>query len=174
MTEADCEAVSEVRVSGWRFAYRGLLPHWYLSAMDVAADAAARREHLARSDGRTVDLVAERAGSVVGWACFGPDRFEGAAPDGAELYALYVRPEVVGTGVGRALMAEVTARAEARGYREMALWVLKDNALGRRFYEKAGFAPDGVEEPWHVAGVTLVEIRCTRPLTRPLTPPAGR
>ncbi|WP_228973661.1 GNAT family N-acetyltransferase [Streptomyces sp. DH12] len=165
MVETDCPAVARVRVAGWRSAYRGLLPVAYLAALDVEEDTAARREQLARArEHHVVHLVAERGGDVVGWAAFGPDRGPGAGPGEAELYALYALPEVVGTGVGRALMEEVTARASSLGYGSLSLWVLEDNALGRRFYAKAGFTPDGTREPWKVGGTTLMELRCTRPL----------
>ncbi|MFC8916120.1 GNAT family N-acetyltransferase [Streptomyces sp. NPDC057116] len=165
MVVADCEAVAEVRVRGWRFAYEGLIPAWYLAAMTVEADAETRREHFAQDSTRAVNLVAERGGSVVGWACYGPYR-DGQAPTGAaELYALYARPDQLSTGVGRALMAEAVSRAASEGYGAMRLWVLKGNARARRFYERAGFAPDGAEEPWHVAGTTVPELRYTRRLT---------
>lgn len=163
MVEGDCEAVAEVRVRGWRFAYDGLIPAWYLRAMSVEADAETRRKHFTQDGTRHVNLVAERAGSVVGWACYGPNR-DGSATGDGELYALYARPDQLSTGVGRALMDETAARAAADGYRALRLWVLKDNARARRFYEKAGFAPDGAEEPWHVAGVTVSELRYVRRL----------
>ncbi|GGU23983.1 GNAT family N-acetyltransferase [Streptomyces lavendofoliae] len=165
MAEDDCEAVAEVRVRGWRFAYDGLVPAWYLRAMSVEADARARRKHFAQDRSRAVHLVAERAGSVVGWACYGPYRNGSATTEEAELFALYARPDQLSTGVGRALMDEAAVRAAAEGYPALRLWVLKDNARARRFYEKAGFAPDGVEEPWHVAGVTLSELRYVRGLS---------
>ncbi|MER7111488.1 GNAT family N-acetyltransferase [Streptomyces sp. NPDC000229] len=165
MVEDDCEAVAEVRVRGWRFAYEGLIPAWYLRAMSAEADAETRRRHFAQDGARHVNLVAERAGSVVGWACYGPYRDGQAATGEGELYALYARPDQVSTGVGRALMDETVARAAADGYPALRLWVLKDNARARRFYEKAGFAPDGAEEPWHVAGVTVSELRYIRRLS---------
>ncbi|MEU7569511.1 GNAT family N-acetyltransferase [Streptomyces fradiae] len=164
MAEADCAAVAGVRVAGWRFAYRGLLPEAYLAAMSAEEGASAHREQLARAGERGAHLVAERAGEVVGWAAFGPDRSPGAGPGDGELYALYVRPDVVGTGVGRALADEVAARAAALGYGRLSLWVLEGNARGRRFYARAGFAPDGASEPWEVGGATLVEVRYAKGL----------
>lgn len=164
MVEDDCEAVAEVRVRGWQAAYDGLIPRWYLAAMTVGADAETRRRHFAQDGTRAVNLVAERGGSVVGWACYGPYRDGQATTGEAELYALYARPDRLSTGVGRALMTESAARAAREGYGAMRLWVLKGNARARRFYEKAGFAPDGAEEPWHVAGVTVPEVRYTRRL----------
>jgi ribosomal protein S18 acetylase RimI-like enzyme len=60
-----------------------------------------------------------------------------------ELYALYVTPAWWSAGAGRALMDLVLASLEADGYRQVVLWVLADNARARRFYDRAGFAPDG-------------------------------
>ncbi|HET9966973.1 MAG TPA: GNAT family N-acetyltransferase [Streptosporangiaceae bacterium] len=95
------------------------------------------------------------AGGIVGYASFGPETDVLNAPwphpltaDGeggrvAELYALYVRPAWWSTGTGRALMEKVLARSAAAGYRSITLWVLRDNQRARRFYDRAGFAPDG-------------------------------
>lgn len=46
----------------------------------------------------------------------------------------------------------------------MRLWVLKHNARARRFYERAGFAPDGAEEAEEIAGARVPEVRYARPL----------
>ncbi|NEB73697.1 GNAT family N-acetyltransferase, partial [Streptomyces sp. SID14478] len=100
MTPDDCDAVAEVRVRGWQFAYAGLMPQAYLDGMSVAQDAARRRERFRRRG----QFVAERAGAVVGWGCHGPGRDHDVPPGEAELYALYARPAQVSTGVGRALL----------------------------------------------------------------------
>ena len=90
------------------------------------------------------DLVAEAdGGELVGWAASGPYRDGEVRTADAELYALYLRPEHIGRGVGRALLTEVTHRCASAGHRWMYLWVLKDNARARRFYEKYGFEPEG-------------------------------
>ncbi len=161
MTVEDCEAVAAVRVRGWQFAYAGLMPQSYLAAMSVEEDAERRRGFLTEGSAVT-HVVAERDGTVIGWGCFGPGRDKDIPAGQAELYAIYVLPEQIGTGAGRALMAELTGRAEADGFSSMHLWVLKENDRARRFYEKAGFAPDGAEEPFDVDGVSVPEVRCTR------------
>lgn len=168
MTLDDCAAVADIRVRGWRHAYAGLIPQGYLDAMDVARDAERRRTYLA-AEGGPVNLVAEApdATTVTGWACYGPCRDEDALPGSAELYALYVHPDRTGTGTGRALLAEVTARARADGYAGMSLWVLKENVRARRFYERAGFGPDGTEEPFEAGGAVVPEVRYVRAITPP-------
>lgn len=165
MTVDDCEAVATVRVRGWQAAYAGLIPQAYLNAMDIAEDAQRRRGFFAERN-TVVNVVAERPGrGVIGWACYGPYRADGRRLTRAELYAIYVLPEHLGTGVGRALMTEILARSTADGFPDLALWVLKENAPARRFYERAGFAPDGVEEPFRVGGVLVPEVRYVRPLS---------
>ena len=73
----------------------------------------------------------------------GPLTVDGLAGLVGELYALYVAPAWWSTGTGRALMGHVLTALGADGYPRAILWVLADNARARRFYERAGFTPDG-------------------------------
>ncbi|MYS20742.1 GNAT family N-acetyltransferase [Streptomyces sp. SID4948] len=169
MVEGDVVAVSAIRVAGWRAAYAGLVPQSYLDAMDVAEDSARRRALLAAGAGRVRNLVAvEAAGDgaehVVGWAAFGPCRGEPEDSATGELYALYVRPDRIGTGAGRALTAAVIGQAAEHGRRDLVLWVLADNSRARRFYARAGFSPDGSEATDTYDGVPLREVRYARGL----------
>ena len=69
MTRADCAAVADIRVRGWRWAYAGLIPQAYLDAMDVDEDAERRCAHLT-TGGVPVNLVAWAPdATVTGWAC---------------------------------------------------------------------------------------------------------
>ncbi|PTH90555.1 GNAT family N-acetyltransferase [Streptomyces sp. A244] len=167
MTPADCGRVAEIRVGGWRSAYRGLIPQSYLDGLSVEEDAERRRAFLSQGDGSVVNLVAEDAGGeLVGWACHGPYREGEVRTEDAELYAIYVHPRHVGQGAGRALLTESVARCSAAGHGRLLLWVLKENDRARRFYERAGFRADGAEEPFEVDGVAVVEVRYARALAR--------
>ncbi|MEU5159984.1 GNAT family N-acetyltransferase [Streptomyces sp. NPDC020875] len=170
LTPDDCGAVAEIRVRGWQYAYAGLVPQPYLDSMDVAEETVRLRGLVAGAADGVSHLVAERDGTVVGWGCTGPARDDDTPPGESELYALYVRPAQLSTGVGRALLTELTARAEAAGHPAIRLWVLRDNARARRFYQRAGFRPDGAEEPFEVSGARIPEVRYVRDLT-PATPP---
>ena len=162
MTEADVAAVSAIRVQGWQWAYAGIVPQPYLDAMDPEEDAARRREFLARGAGRVHNLLAEVDGAPVGWAALGPYRGEPDDSGDGELYALYVLPAHVGTGVGRALTTAAVRRTAELGRDRLLLWVLADNARARRFYDAAGFAPDGAETTDDYDGVPLREVRYVR------------
>ncbi|MGC0328648.1 ribosomal protein S18 acetylase RimI-like enzyme [Streptomyces sp. SAI-170] len=164
MTLADCDRVAEIRIGGWQRAYRGLMPQSHLDGLSVTEDAARHRTRFAAADGSALDLVAERAGEVVGWACHGPYRDGEVRTADAELYAIYVDPAHYGDGIGGALLGESVRRCTAAGHPRMLLWVLKDNTRARRFYERAGFRADGTEEPYEVAGVPVPEVRYVREL----------
>ncbi|MGW6784224.1 GNAT family N-acetyltransferase [Streptomyces sp. NPDC054987] len=173
MGGADVEAVSAIRVRGWQAAYAGLVPQGYLEAMTVGDDARRRRELFARPGRESRDLVAVGERGPVGWVCFGPARGEvpGAARAG-EVYALYVALDLIGTGIGRGLLAEAHAAMRGQGFATSALWVLRDNRRARRFYTRAGYAADGatqddVYEDIHEGvhrDVTLTELRYLREL----------
>jgi GNAT superfamily N-acetyltransferase len=155
----DFDAICSLRVEAWRAAYRGIVPQPFLDAMDPAEQA--RRT---RGRGLSGQHVAEAGGEVVGWMSIGPYRFADDGPDApgpgfGEVRAIYARPDAVGTGVGRALMAYALAELDRAGLRPVLLWVFTANDRARRFYEKAGFRPDGGTHDYEIAGVTLPEVR---------------
>ncbi|CAM5359400.1 GNAT family N-acetyltransferase [Streptomyces canus] len=164
MVLADCDRVAEIRVRGWQSAYRGLIPQSYLDGMSVPLDAERHRTRFGQGDGSVVNLVAERDGEVMGWACHGPYRDGEVRTADAELYAVYVDPRRYGTGIGHALLLETLRNRTAAGHGRMYLWVLKDNVRARRFYERAGFEADGTVEPFEADGVLVPEVRYARPL----------
>lgn len=166
MREADVDAVSAVRVRGWQSAYAGIVPQGYLDAMTVEGDARRRRAWFADPLRKSTELVALDAdGALVGWISSGPYRGSAEARTG-EVYALYVRPDRIGRGVGRALLGVVHARMAAQRFEALALWVLDDNRQARGFYERAGYRPDGATQEDDYGDVALTELRYRRPLDR--------
>ncbi len=159
MAADDIDAVAEIRVRGWQFAYRGLMPQSYLDALSVEEDAAARRERWATPWPGIMVLIAERDGRPVGFCAFGPTRDDDHAQRTFDIYAIYARPEAIGTGAGRALMDAALDRCRAAGVDSVALWVLTGNDRARRFYERAGFRTDGTTATYDVEGTPVPEVR---------------
>jgi GNAT superfamily N-acetyltransferase len=155
LTEADIDAVAAVHVRTWQAGYAGIVPAEILDALDPARFAARRRAQVVPPGGHTV--VADQDGTIVGFASFGPDRGE----DGiGELYAIYVDPDRWGDGVGHRLFAAVCDGLTGT-FARMRLWVLEENHRARRFYERAGMAPDGARDFYTPPGgdAGLPEIR---------------
>ncbi len=157
-TAADVPSIATVRIRSWQAGYRGAIPQDYLDALDPVAETERwRRREL------TGQHVAEAGGRVVGWLNVGPYRAdpdeEVPGPDCGEVRAIYALPEAWGLGVGRALMAHGLEELRRQGLHPVLLWVLESNERARRFYAKAGFAPDGPVVGFEVGGVTLPEVR---------------
>jgi GNAT superfamily N-acetyltransferase len=129
-----------VRIAGWRTAYRGIIADDVLDALTVEEARIEQREAwLAALPAEEVFLVAEVDGAVVGGAILLPAR-DDDLDDAAELVALYVDPQRRYGGIGSALLQ---AGFDRMPQPLQVLWVLEDNAPGRRFYEGHGFRPDG-------------------------------
>jgi ribosomal protein S18 acetylase RimI-like enzyme len=141
----DAEAIARVHVDSWRGAYRDYLPADLLASLSVERRKPLWEETVANPDMSV--RVAEVGGEIVGFVSVGPSRAE---EGNAELYAIYIEPELFGTGVGRALMDAALQRMRELGYREATLWVLDGNERAERFYRIAGWRREDAiqEEQW--------------------------
>ena len=90
-------------------------------------------------------LVAEAEGGLVGYALFYPTYSSFQTAPMVWLEDLYVVPERRGRGDGRALLAELSRLALARGCRRMGWIVLDWNAASIRFYEGLGARRAGAD-----------------------------
>ncbi len=162
-TPDDAEAIASAHVSSWQAAYRGLLPQDVIDRNDLASRTATWRRILAaRSD----VLVAEAADhTILGFAGLSPSRDEDGDPaTTGEVQAIYLAPPAWGQGTGRELMAAAVARLASTGFTRATLWVLDTNARARRFYEAAGWSPDGATKSDDRHGTPITEVRYARPL----------
>jgi N6-L-threonylcarbamoyladenine synthase/ribosomal-protein-alanine N-acetyltransferase len=85
----------------------------------------------------TYYLVAEVEDQVVGYA--GLSQLVGATQ--ADIQTIAVRPNQRGSGLGRALMQELTKEATRRGAKEVFLEVRADNTIAQKLYKMFGFKP---------------------------------
>jgi GNAT superfamily N-acetyltransferase len=157
---ADAEAVERIRVRGWQIAYRHVFPEEELDRLHPDWSRW-QRQIETPPYGWTV-FVAEDDGRVLGFVAVGPSR-DGVR--GGELYAIYVDPDSWSTGVGRALIERAEERL-ADDYDEATLWVLDDNPRARRFYEGAGWTPDGASKLEERLGVAALEVRYYKRLSK--------
>jgi L-amino acid N-acyltransferase YncA len=147
-------------------AYRGIVPDAILDGMSIEA----RREFWRRAIGRRSSepanearvWVVEEAGVVRGFAATRACRDADAAPGTGEVNSIYLAPEAWGRGLGRALLDQAADDLRTRGFAPLILWVIEANARGRRFYERAGWHPDGARQPIDFDGELIDEIRYRR------------
>jgi GNAT superfamily N-acetyltransferase len=163
---ADAAAGAWCHLTCWREAYAGILDPDRLA--EKTSDLEQRTERWAEllADGVAVwiavnpDQAAPMADQVIGFSWPGPCR-DDDAPTPLELYAIYVRKDWWGTGLGERLLDV------AIGWDAASLWVLEGNHRAQAFYRRHGFAPDGrrVDEPFY--GVPEIRmVRGARPPRR--------
>jgi GNAT superfamily N-acetyltransferase len=138
---ADASGIGETHASAWETAYDHIFESSFL-----ARAAGSRRDGWSHSLPRLLGapglvLVAERLGTVVGFAHAGPERADRAM---AEIYGFFVHPDAWGSGIAAALM-EAACASLPREWTNVVLWTLRDAGRARRFYEKVGFDMTGRE-----------------------------
>jgi GNAT superfamily N-acetyltransferase len=94
-------------------------------------------------DADVLVLVAEDDDRIVGFACVKPEWLE----------ALYVDPGHWSNGIGSGLHDRALEQLRTLGASRCHLWVLDENRIARRFYERRGWRQNGstrvVEYPPH-------------------------
>jgi L-amino acid N-acyltransferase YncA len=90
-------------------------------------------------------LVAEEEGKVVGWAALVPyskrECYRGVTEN-----SVYVAERARGRGIGRALLVELCARADALGIWTIQAGIFPENEASLRLHEGCGFRRVGVRE----------------------------
>lgn len=148
----DPMALSLVYEESWKYAYDGIIPREYLDAIPRGrwADAA-------RAEGRR-SLVLTQGERIVGTSCCSRSRLP-EMNDWGEIISIYLLPEYMGRGYGRALMSATVRLLGDMDFGDIFLWVLEENLRARGFYEKTGFRPSGRYLDDNIGGRALREMQ---------------
>ncbi|WP_405427198.1 GNAT family N-acetyltransferase [Micromonospora sp. NBC_00617] len=161
-TEGDLMAVGALHQRSRVAAYSAFLPPEALADPTPAAMGAYWTERWRWEQDTHRLTVAERAGALVGFSYLGPDDEDDPAT--GLLNAIHLDPTEQGRGVGRALMVDALDAMRARGWQRAVLWVLRDNAHARTFYERGGWAPTGAQREEYIGTAPTPQLRYTRRL----------
>lgn len=151
---SDAAAIGAVHVASWRETYIGLLPAQLLN--DLSAEARSTMWSTIINDpassGGTVVFVATIADEIVGFGACGGQRDDALKERGfdSEVGAIYVLRSHQHAGFGSTLMNLMARKLLDQGRKATTLWVLRENAPARRFYERLGGALVGekADEQW--------------------------
>ena len=102
---------------------------------------------LLEHDGRSVGLDAGQADAIDAHV--------------VHLMAMWVHPEVRGSGGADALATALVRWAQAKGATSVCLEVIKTNVRATRFYERHHFRPSGAETPREDDGRVEVRMQLT-------------
>jgi GNAT superfamily N-acetyltransferase len=83
-------------------------------------------------------------------------------PAVVQVMAMWVHPQIRGSGGANELVAAVISWARSQGAKLVRLKVIQGNDRARRFYERMGFCPTGHQEIRERDG--LIEVQMERPV----------
>jgi GNAT superfamily N-acetyltransferase len=161
----DAAQIAEIHVATWKHAYRYLVPRAALDSLSVDERVKDWKKRLQATT--RITYVLELEGSIVGWASVGPARDEDQKGNAGELYAIYMAPSFIGRRLGQVLFAHCESELQKDRYPIVTVWVLEANLGARRFYQKAGFQPDGATKSVLIGGASLAELRYSKRLPVP-------
>lgn len=154
-TLEDARRIAEIHVAGWRNAYQGIVPDDVLNKLSVDSSQAARQEGI--RTGAEEIYVIDSGDMISGHLTIGNCRDEDKPNGVFELWGIYIDPDHIRKGYGQQLFNFCEDQAMRRGNHEIVIWVLRDNIIGRNFYEKNGYKPDGAVK--YLERLSATEIR---------------
>lgn len=163
----DLTEISSLHVRCWRSAYRGILDPTYLDSLRPEMFAKYHEPRLSAANADQPFLIATIDSRIVAFTRAGPTRPKSPTGDplpgephnrfSAEIFAIYVAPELIGKGIGWKIWSATLDRLRDRGHRSFCVWVLTENTSGRRFYERVGGIA-GEESEITLAGTAYKQI----------------
>lgn len=146
LTEETVADFGRIHALGWQYAYKGIVSAEILAHFTPEKRAAVFKRAMKNPD--ELFYIAKSGQDPAGILILAPrvkaDQ-ENRQKTG-EVKAIYLEPELIGKGFGRELMTFAVTELRKHGDTRIVLWVLKDNARARTFYEEFGFRSDGVTQ----------------------------
>jgi GNAT superfamily N-acetyltransferase len=157
----DAHAIADIYVASRRVAWKGIIDDVYLDGLDADQEARSTSAFLELPDPPGWGTRVAEDARIVGFLSAGPDE---EAPASAHVGALFVAPDVFGSGIGSQLLADAAAQFRALGFVDAYLWTLVDDPRTNQFYVHRGWIPDGGRMTIELDRAREV-IRCRRTLT---------
>jgi ribosomal protein S18 acetylase RimI-like enzyme len=158
---ADAPNLASMHVASWRETYVGMVPGEMLSSLSVDGRTAMWTQIMREpaTSGSAVVYVAELDRKIIGFGSCCPQRTEVLKERGydGEISAIYVLQAFQRHAIGTRLLFALASALSGRGFGSASLWVLRDNAPARRFYERYGAQVVSEREDVRKDGV-LIEV----------------
>ncbi len=142
----DASRIAEIEVISSRYAYHRIVSDECLyKDLSVENRIPVYRKWI--TEKRFEIYVYEDAGTgiIQGMIGIGMSEDEDKA-NAFELHFIYVDPDFVRMGIGSEMLRFFEQKGEEQGCTEFVIWVLEENEMGKRFYAKYNYRPDGKEK----------------------------
>ncbi len=158
-TAEDAALISRIIACSWRGTYQELIDPVYLARLPEEYWLPSMRSWL--GSGRMYGLLAELDGLPVGSVIYGRGRDEDHG-DWGEIVSLYLLPEVIGRGIGSALLGAALSALREDGYPRVYLWAIRGNARAERFYQRHGFVLTDEQVRYKIGSSEVTDVRMIR------------
>ena len=152
-TSADALDIAIVHTVSWQSAYKGIVDDKYLASLNIDNKAERFKHELIKFNG-THFFVGENGRQTIGILFMHKSR-DLDLQEAGEIGAIYLLPEYWGMGFGKQMMNFAMQKLKEMNFSTIILWVLQNNFRARSFYEKCGFAFEGMKR----------EITIVKPIT---------
>ncbi len=152
----DLDSIVDIFRDCWLNSYKELLPEDVRNEMTLEKARELWAPPVTPSDKSRATLVCEIEGKVVGFARIGSDPVK---TELGHLFSLYVGSQVAGRGIGQMILNTALLRLTTMGFKEISLWVFKDNLIAQNLYRKNGFLPTGLERTdarWKISEIEML------------------
>ena len=142
----DSARIAEIEVLSNRYAYKNILSDDYLFN-DLSVEN--RLPVISRwiTEKRFGIYVYEDADTGIIKGMMGIGMCEDEDKEKAfELHFIYLDPDYVRMGTGSEMLEFFEKTGKGKGCSELVIWVLEENGMGIKFYEKHDYHPDGKEK----------------------------
>lgn len=135
----DLSKISEIHISGWRFAYKGILADEYLYNQDFSNDAYILYNRILESPHPKLEIFDD--GTIKGFIVH--NTRDHKTEHYYEISSLYVEPEFLRQGIGSSLLRNAETYARTCGENIIKIWCMEKNEIGLDFYYRHGYIFDG-------------------------------
>ncbi len=142
-TVNDAARTAEIDAVSSRYAYKNILSEECLKDLSVENRVPVHQRWIAEK--RFEIYVYEDSGVIRGMMGIGMSE-DDDKKDAFELHLIYVDPDYLRMGIGSELLRFFELKGKEKGCPEFVVWVLEENEMGRNFYEKNHYLPDGKEK----------------------------
>ncbi len=138
MREEDIEQVAKILIDSWRIAYKDIIDETFLQNLCLEEKIEKLKKEY--KDKEYTIARNKEINEIIGVTRFGKrlDELDRFIEYDGEIYALYVKPELLRKKIGSKLLLYAKERLKEQGSHKMIIWCLKENQPSRKFYESMG------------------------------------
>ncbi|WP_186647364.1 GNAT family N-acetyltransferase [Fluviispira vulneris] len=129
----DINELSSMHIQAWKDAYQNIIDQEYLNNLKLQDKISTWQKVLSNEKSGYNLLACNDKNKILGFASAGAHRDD---PSFGEIFAIYVRANSYGHGIGQSLWKNMNIYLKENNFTHAKLWVLENNKKAIDFYTK--------------------------------------